>query len=420
MKTLLSLCLFLISIAVIAQPQKVEIKSEKNKYVLYQNGKPYYIRGACGFDHYDKLKTYGGNSIRVWTTENAKEQLDRAHALGLTVTMGLFMKPERMGFDYSNQVEVDKQREQIRREVMKYKDHPALLMWGIGNELELFAKNPKVWDAINDIAKMIKEIDTNHPVTTMLAGVPEKHMPDIIKRCTALDLLSINAFKDIPHIDHKLKSHGYNGPFMISEWGPDGYWETKPTKWGKFIEETSTVKAEQYKTRYETILKFNDRCVGSYVFLWGHKQERSHTYFSMILASGHETEGIDVMQYLWTGKWPMYRAPKIKTALINGKSYKEDIYLKPGSQTIAEVIMLENANKKLYYYWELIPESHDLRDGGEGETKPPVILTAIQNPDLSKIKLYVPEKPGPYRLFVHVYDDHNKVATANIPFYVEK
>ncbi len=42
-------------------------------------------------------------------------------------------------------------------EVLKYKDHPALLTWIIGNEPDLNHTNPKVFDAINDISKMIHQ-----------------------------------------------------------------------------------------------------------------------------------------------------------------------------------------------------------------------------------------------------------------------
>ena len=54
------------------------------------------------------------------------------------------------------------QLEYARNEVMKYKDHPALLTWIIGNEANLNFRNPKVFDAINDISKMIHELDPNH------------------------------------------------------------------------------------------------------------------------------------------------------------------------------------------------------------------------------------------------------------------
>jgi hypothetical protein len=406
--------------SVFGQASKVEIKNEKNGFALYRNGQPYYIKGACAWDHYDKLRDAGGNSIRLWTTENAQHYLDKAHKNGLTVTLGLFLKPERQGFDYSNEADVKQQFEFLKSEVLKYKDHPALLMWGIGNEVELFAKNPKVWDAINDLAKMIKQIDPNHPTTTMTASVPEKHMSHIIKRCPDLDLLSINAFKDLPYIKEKLNNHGWRKPYIISEWGPDGYWETTPTKWNRFIEDNSTVKADQYKIRYQKYIKSNTgQCLGSYVFLWGHKQERSHTYFSMILESGHETEGVDAMRAAWGGKISEHKAPRIKDALLNNKGPKDNIYVKPGSSNTATIKLLDNKTEGLNYYWELIPESDDLRHGGEGETKPPVLNSAIPNPSLETINFVAPQKPGAYRLFIHVYTKTNKVATANIPFYIQ-
>jgi beta-galactosidase/beta-glucuronidase len=67
--------------------------------------------------------------------------------------------------------------------VLKYKDHPALLAWGIGNELNLQYKNTRVWDAVNDISKMIHELDPNHPTSTILAGV-NKDLVGLIKQKT--------------------------------------------------------------------------------------------------------------------------------------------------------------------------------------------------------------------------------------------
>ena len=97
--------------------------------------------------------------------------LDRALKNGLYVTMGLEMARERHGFNYDDPAAVAAQLAEVKAEVLKYKDHPALLLWGIGNELNLNAKNPKVWDAVNEISKMIHQVDTNHPTMTMLAGI---------------------------------------------------------------------------------------------------------------------------------------------------------------------------------------------------------------------------------------------------------
>jgi len=51
------------------------------------------------------------------------------------VTMGIEVERERHGFDYDNAEEVNKQLERIRKEVLELKDHPALMIWAIGNEL---------------------------------------------------------------------------------------------------------------------------------------------------------------------------------------------------------------------------------------------------------------------------------------------
>ena len=56
--------------------QKTEIKQVDGAYALYRDGKPYYIKGAGGFSHYDELKACGGNSIRTWSEENAQQVLD--------------------------------------------------------------------------------------------------------------------------------------------------------------------------------------------------------------------------------------------------------------------------------------------------------------------------------------------------------
>ena len=40
----------------------------------------------------------------------------------------------------------------MKATVERFKDHPALLVWSIGNEAEASYTNLKLWDAINDIA----------------------------------------------------------------------------------------------------------------------------------------------------------------------------------------------------------------------------------------------------------------------------
>jgi hypothetical protein len=131
-------------------------------------------------------------------------------------------KSERHGFNYDDSEAVKKQLEKLREEVLKYRNHPALLAWGIGNELNLHYKNPKVWNAVNDISRIIHTLDTNHLVTTVLAGVNKNLVDNIKERAPDIDLLSINTYGGLATLPVSLHQAGWNGAYMVTEWGPTG------------------------------------------------------------------------------------------------------------------------------------------------------------------------------------------------------
>ena len=296
-----SACLLLTAAwTVKAQPVKVEIVKNDSGFVLMRNHKPYFIKGAGGTNYMDRLAKYGGNSIRTWSTGNGDQDMAKADNLGLTVTMGLDVARERHGFNYDDTAAVRKQLEKLRMEVIKYRNYPALLMWGVGNELNLNYKNPKVWDAVNDIAKMIHQEDPYHPVTTMLAGVNPEVVKAVIERCPDLDLLAVQVYGGLPKVPEQIRRAGWKKAYIVTEWGPTGHWESPITPWKAAIEETSSEKAEVYRKRYEASIKIDKNCLGSYVFLWGQKQERTPTWYGLFTEAGEESEVIDVMQYLWT------------------------------------------------------------------------------------------------------------------------
>ena len=403
----------------IYNPIKTNIVASDTGFILVRAGKPYFIKGAGGTNYMDRLVKYDGNSIRTWDSKNGDVVLDKANSLGLTVTMGLNVARERHGFDYNDTAAVRQQLENLRREVHKYKNYPALLIWGIGNELNLEYKNSKVWDAVNDIAKMIHQEDPNHPATTMLAGVNKREIDYIKARCPDLDLLSLQVYGGLARVPQALRAAGWDGPYMVTEWGPTGHWESMQTPWKASIEETSSQKAAVYKSRYEASIKQDQHCVGSYVFLWGQKQERTPTWYGLFTEQGEESEVIDVMQYLWTGSWPNNRAPHIDSLLLNNKKASDIIYLEPDKNYIITVFANDPNQYKMTPRWELLPESTDLKNGGDRESRPEAIPSSIVVKNLNEAVLKAPEKPGPYRLFLYLSDGHNKVATANIPFYVK-
>lgn len=194
------LALMFISVNSYTQVCKVSITEKDGNWKLMVNDEPYFIKGAGGDKYLDILIGAGGNTIRTWGTENAQQVLDEAHKKGLKVMLGLWVQHERHGFDYNNKERVKAQLDRFRKEVQKYKEHPALLVWGIGNEYELNYSNKKVWKAVNDIAKMIHEEDPNHPTSTVTAGTNADKLKFVMEELTEVDIYGINTYADIVNV----------------------------------------------------------------------------------------------------------------------------------------------------------------------------------------------------------------------------
>jgi hypothetical protein len=406
-------------------PRKVEVKEENGKFRLFVDGEPFYVKGAgLEFGDIEALAANGANSFRTWRTDNGQDSaidiLDKALANNLMVLMGIEFGRERHGFDYSDTAWVSKQKEDIRAQVLALKDHPALLGWGIGNELNLHAENMKVWDAVNDVAKMIHEIDGNHPATTMLAGIGKNTVDYIAANCPDLDFLSVQFYGDIENLATRLSESGYTGPYLVTEWGATGHWEVAKTEWGAPIELTSTEKAKSFKHRYENVILADSiNCMGSYVFLWGQKQERTPTWYGLFSEKNETNEAIDVMAYEWTGKWPEHLAPTIVNASIEGLGRYDNIKLKAEKTYNAQVEYLAMEQDSCIIDIEIMHESTDLKDGGDFETRPKVYFQNTIKDPAGKLTIVAPSEKGAFRLFFYVRDGKNKVGTINIPFLVE-
>jgi len=407
------------------KPIAVEIKNIDGKYQLFRGGKPYKVKGAgIEVSDFEAFARHGGNSIRNWTTTNPKEStlsiLNKAHELGLTVSLCLSLGKEHWGFDYDNDEAVKKQFEAMREEVLKYRNHPALLTWIIGNELNFEYKNPKVYDAVNDIAKMIHELDPLHPTTTTVAGLGANVVKDIQERAPAIDFISFQVYGQMAILPETIQAMNYTGPLMVTEWGTVGFWEVPKTSWGAPIEMNSSQKANNYLRSYEEKLAAVDsQLIGDYVFLWGQKQERTSTWFGMFTEFGQETESIDVMHYAWNKQWPTNRSPLLHQMTLNKQMASDDIILSAGQTYQALVESTDPDNDALTYLWELKPESDSQKVGGDFEESIANLRGNILTKHQSEITIKAPKAPGAYRLFVYVFDDHNHAAHANIPFLVK-
>ncbi len=413
--------LILLPVLAAAQPVPVKIVPRDGGFQLLRAGKPYFIRGAGGSAQLDRLAAAGGNSIRTWGA--SAETLDQAAKRGLTVLIGLEVGKPRQGFDYGNAEAVRAQFERARETVSRLKDHPAVLMWALGNESELNASAEdriRIWKAVEEMADMIKKIDPNHPVITVTAGLGRSNLTELKQYCPSLDAVGVNAYGSLPGIPAAIEKQGWDRPWLVTEFGPRGHWEVARTLWKLPIEDSSTEKADFYLSAYRKAIGGDPRCLGSYVFLWGQKQEKTHTWYGMFLPDGRPLSPVEAIMTAWNGKppaqrWPRIGARKIEAVTEDGGSIGSGI-LRPGTRLRCTVDASHPDGGTLKIAWDLrVDVSDNPSTGGdfEPQTKP---LEEASGP---AVMLRLPEKPGNYRIFVYVSDSRDQTATANLPVRVE-
>jgi hypothetical protein len=432
---LLFILFFFLAQCLAAQPAKVSMQQVAGKWVLYKNGEPYYIKGAGGTVQLDLLVDCGGNTIRTWGIDDAQAVLDEAQKRGLMVMLGMWVQHERHGFDYDNAAKVQRQIQHFKSAIDRYKNHPALLMWGIGNEVDLFYQNTKVWHSIQAIAKYAHQTDPNHPTCTVTAGLDSLEVQHIKEKAPDIDIYGVNTYGDIAGVPKNIKRFGWEGPYMITEWGPNGHWESPTTPWKAAIEQTSREKADSYWERYVKYIRADSlNCIGSYVFLWGQKQEYTLTWYGLFTKDNRQTEAVDMLYVLWNQKRPPMPTPTIYSLLLySGADAKrilgaasDSIRILSGSLNTARVntgllraTEQESKNPNNYRIeWKMLAESDDKKAGGDMENEATEITGFIKKAKDFELQFKAPAREGAYRLFVFIYYG-NKVAYANIPLWVK-
>lgn len=403
----------------VAQAVKVEVASEEGRHRLLRGGVPYVVKGVgIGNVDFGTVSARGGNSVRTWGIDMALAKLDAAERHGLTVAMGLPVAPPRLGFDYADEAAVMAQRADVLGAVWRYRDHPALLTWIIGNELDQDAPDLRVYDEVNALAQSIRATDPDHPVTTTVTGGAIDTLPEIVRRTPDLDFYGLQLYGALAVLPDYVEKLG-GRPFMVTEWGPLGHWEVGRTAWDAPVEQTSEEKAVRYLEGYAQIQAAAlGSGLGAYVFLWGQKQERTPTWYSMFTPSGESTAAVDAMQRAWTGTGPNNRAPMLVSALLDGKSAHESVTLRPGLRYPVSAAVDDPDGDALTYRWHVKRESTATAVGGDWESALADLPGLIENPFGRRTVLRAPNELGAYRLFVFAYDGKGHAAHANIPFLV--
>ena len=399
---------------------------------------PFYVNGAATNNFYADVKDWGGNVVRTYsTTETTKLILDQAWSKGLYVNMGLNMKSSK-NFDYSdpaNSEAIQKQFEDHRMYVRRYRNHPAVFCWSIGNEAEDTdaAGNAIYFKYVQDLAEMIHKEDPNHPTTIAFSNSDSEKKVKVIKQYAPdIDILSVNMYDpSVGNVATNLSAAGWSKPWMITEYGPRGTWnmsassDPKTLSWGCLEELTSTEKADIYARIWKNDIKAKESkgCVGSFIFLWGYQTHGAVlSWYGLFDKNKYSFGAVDKISECWTGtSIPVEKqAPRIENRSkmkMNGKTSGEGVtVIKNSNNNTAVVTAVSPSGNPLTYRWLINKEDDALPDG----SMPDGIEGLISDSSKSEITFKAPSVIGGYRLYVFVTDDINrKVAMACIPFLVK-
>ena len=212
------LFLFLVSAQNLYGEKNGPVKVTWDERNIYVDGKLFYIKGvsyslnygpkhiysAIPFSVWENdfrmIKEAGMNTIRTYAPLPTKI-LDLADKYGLKVIENICYPDEKT--DYNSKADLERLKRTALAYVKRDKDHPAILMWCIWNDMPFkWSKKGSILkkydkETVNSFLKgiydAIKEKDKNHPVTG--SNILGKEGEDI--GFDFLDVISFNAFLGI-------------------------------------------------------------------------------------------------------------------------------------------------------------------------------------------------------------------------------
>ncbi|MFD2032145.1 hypothetical protein ACFSKM_20940 [Ancylobacter dichloromethanicus] len=197
------------------------------------DGQPFAVRGVAGDGPLALLPGLGATTVRSYG-EDPGPLLDEAGLLGLKVIAGLWVGQPRQGADYADAAFRARQLAELEAVVTRYREHPALLMWGIGNEVEVeLADDTPVWPVIEEVAAMVARVDPAHPSLAVLAETGTDKVEKLRRAAPSVTVLGLNSYGDALYtVAERSRKQGWDGPIIVTELGALGQWQAARTPWG--------------------------------------------------------------------------------------------------------------------------------------------------------------------------------------------
>ena len=200
----------------------------------------------------------GINTIRVYAPITDVIVLDQIHQAGLKVIVG---------FGYNQAGENDILSGSFITYINKFKHHPAILMWELGNEYnyhpEWFKGSIENWySALNKAAMQVHQHDPSHPVTTAHGELPDSLA---LSMCPNIDVWGMNVYRwDNPEKIFSEWRAVSNKPMYLSEAGADSYMTISKDGYKKG--ENQLAQADATKNILESVFSNQKICSGVTLF----------------------------------------------------------------------------------------------------------------------------------------------------------
>jgi len=424
------------------------VEKENNHWVLKVNGEPFDVKGATfGYDkdvgnydnYFKELKFLGVNTIRTWATgKNTPQLLDAAQRHDIKVMVGIWMRHGRPGmedddhFDYLTDTEgMQAMYANAIETVERYKNHPAVLTWGIGNEvyLNMGTDDEKLAYSklLERICSEIKKIDSDHPIASVEAwtfGLQwwEDHVP-------SLDIYGLNSYgPGAGFLQEELDKRDIDKPYVITEFGVTGEWDAQADKNGVKIEPSDNEKYDAIVKGYEEWISNKPSCLGVYVFHYNSSSDFiSHWLYTHV-------DGLKRPQYwairkAFTGHSADNEVPQIDIFSLPDSKYNSSTWV-PVDLKVSDA---ENEALNISFHYNQREGSRKRRDqinplNYRGSIKEGFEIELPKEHGVIKVYAYAKDTFGNLGIAstsIQVEDDDAKkikfkVPKARLPFYIYK
>ena len=195
--------------------------------------------------------------------------LDAAWSQRIYVVMGFWVD---RSVDFSKTWVRENLKSGFVQMVSRWKNHPAVLMWAFGNEVDVYAGRKENWfSLVQQAAQAAKLVDNNHPITTVNQDITRIGDPSIGSaddNVPSLDIWGANVYYG-PSFGDLFQSYGTKSskPLFLAEWGCDALdarYNVENEWWqARYLENLWDQIADNLSAENE-----NRVCIGGTVFEW--------------------------------------------------------------------------------------------------------------------------------------------------------